>query len=116
MAMTECKQCGTEIESTGNRERLFCSDACRMKSKRTEQTSKANIVAECVLRALSKKSWRQGDPVWPYTRHMTPAVFVAWCKEHKPSWLALAKPGDDDYNWDESAVPNGALPPAMTAL
>ena len=39
----QCKQCGNAIESKGKKPKRFCSDACRMKYKRTvrnEQTNK----------------------------------------------------------------------------
>ena len=38
--MNKCKNCGKEIESLGTKPKLYCSDACRKRSKRTEQTDK----------------------------------------------------------------------------
>jgi hypothetical protein len=38
--MTNCKFCGVEVVSTGDRPRIFCSDRCRMASNRTEQANK----------------------------------------------------------------------------
>lgn len=38
--MTNCKFCGIEVVSTGDRPRIFCSDRCRKASKRTEQADK----------------------------------------------------------------------------
>ena len=63
-----------------------------------------HTVEQCKRRAAAGKPWRPGDPAWPYTRHLTPIAFVAWCRLNKPSWLTSAKPGDKDYNWDESAL------------
>ena len=72
---------------------------------RSPDVTMNHTVEQCKRRAAAGKPWRPGDPVWPYTRHLTPIAFVAWCRLNKPSWLTSAKPGDEDYNWDESAVP-----------
>ncbi len=34
----QCKQCDTDVESMGTKPKLFCSDACRKRYKRTQQT------------------------------------------------------------------------------
>ena len=54
----------------------------------------APSVAECQARAKQGKPPRTDDPAWPYTRHLTPAAFVRWCREHRPQWLTAARPGD----------------------
>ena len=74
-------------------------------SDRSGQPTRDNLVRICLARAKQGKPWRQGDPVWPYTRHLTPIESIAWCRQYKPSWLTAARPGDEDYNWSESAVP-----------
>ena len=38
--MNKCLNCGVEIESKGTKPKKYCSDACRMVYKRTEQMSK----------------------------------------------------------------------------
>ena len=120
--MKQCKQCQNDVEQTpGKVEKVFCSDKCRKAygraQPRTESTpdnpgqptpdkdTLNHSVEQCKRRAAAGKPWRPGDPVWPYTRHLTPVAFVAWCRLNKPSWLTHANPGDEDYNWDESAVP-----------
>ena len=115
----QCKQCSLEIEQVaGKVARVFCSDACRKASSRAQPRTEStpdnpghatpdNLIDQCVNRAAAGKPHRDGDPAWPYTRHLIPSDFAAWCKVHKPSWLTSAKPGDADYNWDESAVPVG---------
>ena len=40
--MAKCVNCGKPVESTGTKPKLYCSDACRMKYKRTLQTNTAN--------------------------------------------------------------------------
>ena len=64
-------------------------------------------IAECMQRARLGQSWREGDPVWPYTRHLNPMEHLAWCRKYRPSWLTVSKPGDADYNWEQSAAPEG---------
>jgi len=36
----ECIECGRSIESKGKKPKRFCSDACRMRNKRTETNKK----------------------------------------------------------------------------
>ena len=79
---------------------------------RSSDVTMNHTVEQCKRRAASGKPWRIGDPVWPYTRHLTPIAFIAWCRINKPSWLTSAKPGDAD-NWQESAVPSGHAARAM---
>ena len=123
--MNRCKQCGLAMPMTeGKCAKVYCSDKCRMSYNRSqprteatpnnpEQATPNTSVEQCVRRAAKGKSYRKGDPVWPYTRHLNPVQFVAWCKVHRASWLTSAKPGDADYNWDESGLPEqGSLQPA----
>lgn len=56
-----------------------------------------NLVEHCVKRAKQGEPIRDGDPAWPYTRHLTPPEFIAWCKLHRPLWLTSIKPGDAGY-------------------
>lgn len=72
------------------------TDAERMREYRNrKRNAERNVTEESVT------TWS----LWMGTRHLTYAGFVEWCKFHKPSWLTPAKPGDADYNWEESAVP-----------
>jgi hypothetical protein len=118
--MAKCKQCGKEYEAKRSTS-SYCSPKCKQTVYRnripepvtlsvtepvTVTAAPNNLVGQCIERAKTKLPWRKGDPVWPYTRHLKPVQFVAWCRLHRPSWLTPAKPGDDDYNWDESSVPH----------
>ena len=103
--MKQCKQCQNEFESSRS-DAVYCSAKCRVTANRnkTGDVTANHTVEQCKRRAAAGKPWRKGDPAWPYTRHLTPIAFVAWCRLNKPSWLTSAKPGDEDYNWDESAL------------
>ena len=107
--MKQCKQCQNEFESSRS-DAVYCSARCRVTANRNKtggvtDTGVDHSVAWCQHRAMCGKPWLKGDPVHPYTRHLTPIAYLAWCKQNKPSWLTSAKPGDEDYNLDESAVP-----------
>ena len=43
-------------------------------------------VATCQARARQGLPWRNSDPIWPYTRHLTPAAYVAWFRTNKPTF------------------------------
>jgi len=97
--MATCKQCGKEFEAK-RQDARYCSSQCRLRSHRETDNSRNetdNSVAVCQQRAREKLPWRPGDPVWPYTRHLTPIESAIWSSINKPSWLLLVKPGDADY-------------------
>ena len=45
-----------------------------------------DIIGQCKRRAAKGLLWREGDPIWPYTRHLTPAAYVAWFRTNKPTF------------------------------
>ena len=93
--MKQCKQCQNEFESSRS-DAVYCSAKCRVTANRnkTGDVTANHTVEQCKRRAAAGKPWRPGDPAWPYTWHLTPIAFVAWCRLNKPSWLTSAKPGD----------------------
>ena len=94
----KCKHCG-QVFVSKRVDAKYCSARCRVTANRNKtggvtDTGVDHSVAWCQHRAMCGKPWRKGDPVHPYTRHLTPIAFVAWCRLNKPSWLTSAKPGD----------------------
>lgn len=77
----DCKQCGKEIQSKGTKPKQYCSDACRMRYKRTEEPN----------RMETNKTNEQPD--------LTASEILARREGYKGRWPPdpLAVPGNPDY-------------------
>ena len=53
---------------------------------RSPDVTVEDIIEQCKRRAAKGLPWREGDPIWPYTRHLTPAAYVAWFRTNKPTF------------------------------
>ena len=115
--MKQCKQCYKEFEAKTSAAE-FCSGACRAQTARIRaQMSELPADVQNSIEKMCSEN-NNGDRAASHSRQaMTERALDYQAKmgnrpgkgmhvrTDKPSWLTPAKPGDVDYNWDESAVP-----------